>query len=393
MNRDFNTFLEWFSIPRPNGSQALKETKRQVIEWLESNGIRPILHSYKSFPFFMEIGGVWLLVSHFLLAFSIWLRWGAISLVIAIISLAVSILETRGTHLLSRLVTRQDENIVATFEPVGSIERELLLSAHYDSKTDWLPYKLRAQVIRLLPLGMGMALLIGILGLIDGLVQSRNGLWSIIPYYTAILLTIPQILLFSLAAVNYMFGRFAPQSLGALDNGAACAVLLTLSKMLAEKEIPLQNTRITIVLFCGEELIIQGSRAYVRDRDFPYPTKALNLEMIGQNGDYIVWKKLGDPFTSYPSSQILNETIIKLIQDSTEQNVVFKEGPVGTDSVPFLAAGVTATSFASLDKQLGFKGIHSTYDNLGRVSAEKLNECLELVCSYIASADSESLQC
>jgi len=69
-----------------------------------------------------------------------------------------------------------------------------------------------------------------------------------------------------------------PIGQGALDNGAACAVLLELIKTF--KNQPLRNTTLTIVFFDLEEGGLSGSQAYLSANQ-PLPAYALNLDVFG----------------------------------------------------------------------------------------------------------------
>ena len=86
-------------------------------------------------------------------------------------------------------------------------------------------------------------------------------------------LTLPMLFLAFGLGLNLSTGRLLKPSQGAVDNGAACAILLGMADrraFLANLQspipnfhnYPLPNTRVTIALFTGEEVQMQGSRAY-----------------------------------------------------------------------------------------------------------------------------------
>ena len=380
---DFRKLMEILSVPRPNGSQALKDTRKKLSDWLDKQGIPHQVQTFKLYPYFLEIGGIWLLLTHTLLAYSIWMQWGWVSLAISVVSLLVSVLETRGTPILSWLVPDVGENIVIEFEPEGEIRQELILSAHYDSKTELLSERWADFFMGKLPVGMLLSLAIGILGVVGwGLAGSAEN-WSSIIYLTAATLTIPLLAIFIPISINFIFGQLGAPSEGAVDNGAATAILLDVANKLAENGNA-YYTKMTLVIFCGEETIVQGSRAYVRQRDFPYPTQAVNLELMGQNGDYLIWNKIGDPFGSFPTDVKLNRQLEELVQQHTDSQLVFRDAAPGTDTLPFIQAGIPSTSFASLDTELGFGGLHRPIDSLTRVAMSKLPETASLMLGLIS---------
>jgi hypothetical protein len=241
---------------RPNGSQALKRTRHQLSQWLDRNSVPHAIQRFRLRPYFTEVGGMWLIGSQLLLAAAVWLRWGWPALVIATISLLVMVLETAGIPLLSRLITDVGENIIIEIEPASEIEQEIVLSAHYDSKTELFNDRQRYFFMSKLPLAMMLAVTAGVLGLIDGVLQNSAESYANIPYYLGIALTLPQLGLFLPLGVNFTFGRFAPPSQGAVDNGTACAVLLSVAETLASGQLLPQRIKVTIALFCGEEVAV-----------------------------------------------------------------------------------------------------------------------------------------
>lgn len=390
-NTKFSTLMQILSSPRLNGSDALRTTRRNLSEWLNEHEIEHRIHQFRLFPFFMEIGGLWLVAMLLLLTTSIWMRWGWASFLIAIIALAVIVVEMRGTPLLSRIASDLGENIVIEFEPQAPVQKEIVLSAHYDSKTELLNDKQRAFFMSKLPISMTIMILVGLLGLFDNLIQESSEWWADSPYVLALMLSGLMLALLLPIGINAIFGRFAPPSQGAVDNGAGCAILLGLAEQLATHDIALQKSKVTIVLFCGEEIVVQGSRAYARDRDFSYPTTAINLDLMGQNGDYVVWEQIGSSLQAFPADADLNTLVKQIIADEIKAEVHVHSGPIGTDSLPFLAKGLSATTIGSLDKQVGFDGLHSPQDNLKRIAFEKLPEGAAFLHTLLHKLDSAKL--
>ncbi len=378
--------LELMSIlsrPRPNGSQALRETCNSLCTWLDAHHIPHKLHTYQARPYLLETMGAWLIVSQLLLDVSIWLRWGWPTILIAVISLVVMQLEAKEFPVLSWLGRGQSENIVISFAPLQPPQREIILSAHYDSKTELLDHHQRAFLLRRLPLAAGLTLLLGILGLIDEFLgQSSN-----FAYFIGIVLSIPHLILMSGMGANFLFGRLAQPSQGAVDNGASCAILLNIADWLANQRISLKETAVTIVLFSGEEVAAQGSTAYVSDRKLSLPTIALNLELCGQNGPYIAWEKYGGSSAPiYQATPAMTEAVAAAVSRFDKEFTII-EGPVGTDTVPFLAAGIAAISLGTMDRKLGVEGLHRPTDNLERVVVSCMPETTEIVAHILAQYD------
>ncbi len=383
---DFNKLLAILSRPRPNGSKALKETCVSLCNWLSINEISYKLHSYKARPYLMETMGAWLLISQLLLDVSVWLRWGWPSLLIVLIGLAVMQLEAKGVPVVSWIGNSRSENIIVTFSPLQSPQQEVVLSAHYDSKTELYDHNRRAFFLKRMPLAAGLSFLLGVLGVIDGFLRQSFD----IVFWAGVALSIPHLIFMWGLGVNFLFGRLARPSQGSVDNGAACTILLDLANRLAKDDFSLQRTTVTVALFTGEEVAAQGSTAYVSDREWILPSIALNLELCGQNGPYIAWEQYGGSSASlYQATKPLNEAVEASVT-CFDREFELVEGPVGTDSVPFLAAGIAATSLGTMDRDLGIGGLHRSTDNLERVVVDRLSETADIVANILTQYDNGS---
>jgi hypothetical protein len=83
------------STPRPNGSRALERTVDAVKSWLEDKSIRVQAQSFLLRPFFMELLGLWLALAGLLLVVAALGRWRWMGLVLALMTVAVPVLEIR----------------------------------------------------------------------------------------------------------------------------------------------------------------------------------------------------------------------------------------------------------------------------------------------------------
>jgi Zn-dependent M28 family amino/carboxypeptidase len=183
--------------------------------------------------------------------------------------------------------------------------------------------------------------------------------------------------------LNLTLGRFVRPSQGAVDNGAACAAMLGLAERLAREPGLLRRTRVTLALFAGEEVNMQGSRAYVRDRAWPVPAAAVNLEILAQDGDYVFWEQDGSVFKLTPTAPEVNALVTAAVTQATGQ-APCPAGPVNSDCGSFLAAGIPATTLGTRDRRLGFGGLHGPADNLGRIVMARLPEAVEILAGLVA---------
>ncbi len=380
---DYFELLSILSVPRPNGSAALERTSRALQDWLTRQSIPYHIHSFRLYPYFFECIGVWIVLSRTLLALGVWLRWGWPTLLIALIGLVGGTFDVRfNLPVISWLSARRGENILIEFEPSGPAAHEVILSAHYDSKTELLDHYGRTFFVRRLPLGIALTLLLGLLGWMDGLLQASAPTWADLAFWIAVALTLPLLFLAYGLGLNLSLGRLGKPSQGAVDNGAACAILLGLADQLANPQSPIPNTRITLALFAGEEANMQGSRAYVRSRSWPLPTVALNLEIMAQDGGYIYWEQDGYAFGLVSTSPQVNRAISEAVQEVTGQPAQ-PAGPVNSDGFSFLSAGIPTGVLGTYDSRLRFSGLHRPTDHPGRVVTARLPEGVEILCRFL----------
>ncbi|MFZ5908964.1 MAG: M28 family metallopeptidase [Chloroflexota bacterium] len=384
---DYRELMGILSVPRPNGSAAERATARALKDWLDRYQIPYRVQGFRLYPYFFECIGLWLILSRSLLALAVWANWGWWTLPIALIGLLGGALDV-ALHL--PLATwpgaRRGENILIEFEP-PRVGWEIILSAHYDSKTELLDHRQRAFLFRYMNFGILLTLLLGLWGPLDAWLVSEPVHW------VGVILTLPMLLLAWGMGLHLSVGRFLEPSQGAVDNGAACAILLGLAGKLSKGETLPPDTKITLALFTGEEVNMQGSRAYVKSRAWPLPASALNLEIMAQDGNYIYWEKDGDAFRSLPTTNSLNETFSVAVEKVTGAPAQ-PASLVNSDGASFLFAGIPAASVGTLDTRLGETGFHRPTDNLERVVMKRLPQGVEILQAFLQiSADQPSGGC
>ncbi|NOY98387.1 MAG: Zn-dependent exopeptidase M28 [Chloroflexi bacterium] len=379
---DYHELMRILSRPRPNGSPAERETRDALTRWLEARRIPYRLHAFRLYPYFFECVGVWLVLSRTLLAAAVWLRWGWVTLPIALLGLLGGALDT-ALHL--PLVTwpgaRRGENLLLEFGPPEP-RREVVLCAHYDSKTELLDHRQRAFFLKHIPAGIALSLALGLLGPLDAWLHALGSPWADLSFRLGAALSVPLLFLAWGFGLHLSLGRWLEPSQGAVDNGAACAILLGLAQRLAAGEIPLQKTRVTLALFTGEEVNMQGSRAYVKSREWPLPAAVVNLEIMAQDGDYVLWEQDGDAFRLLPTAPRLNELLSGAVQAATGI-APRRVGPVNSDAASFLFAGLPATTLGAYDARLADTGLHRPSDNLARVVMSRLPEGVRILEHFL----------
>jgi len=384
---DFRELMAVFSVPRPNGSAAEHETRRRIRLWLESRRIPYEIQNFRLYPYYFEALGAWLLLVAVLLAVTVWQRAGWWTLLVAAAGASAALLDN-AFHL--PLVTwpgaQRGENILLRFGPPDA-GRELVICAHYDSKTELLDHYQRLFFLNQLQRALALVALLAVTGPLEGRLHAQGHPLGA-PLYalrsTAALLILVLVAVFSL---NLMIGRLLKaQSCGCVDNGAACAILLGLAERLSSSGLAIRSLKVTLALFGGEEVDRQGSRFFVRSRRGHLPSTALNLEALGQDGAYLYWEQDGSVYRLLPTSNELNQALNQAVRRVTGQEPR-PAGPVTSDGASFLQAGVPTAVLGSESRRLGNAGLHSPADNPARVRLDRLAEGVEILAAFIEVLD------
>jgi Zn-dependent M28 family amino/carboxypeptidase len=235
---------------------------------------------------------------------------------------------------------------------------------------------------------MGLVAVSGLLTTVEGILPA--GTAATIVRWLAFLSALPAAAYGLGMGANLVGGRLSRRpSTGAVDNGTAVAILLALARRLHRRDLTLDRTTVTFLLTVGEEAQMQGALAYARDRErWPQPTYVVNLEVMGQDGGYVLWEEDGTAMVRKPTDPALNQTLERAITAVTREQPV-RVPTVSSDAFAFLHRGIPAATLGSFDTELGGRGFHSATDNLDRVDLERLEEAVEILSHFLRDVDSE----
>ena len=390
MDSDYAELMGLFSTPRPNGSAGERRVREETVRWLEARGVPVTRHPFRQYPYFYEATGVWTILSRTLLALAVGLEWGWWALGVALVGLAGGLVDARWhVPLVTWPGARTGQNLIIRLGPEDA-DREVVLSAHYDTKTELLDHRRRDFLLRHLRTGMALTLLVGLLEPARALLAPAHPLPAFWLHILALVLALPMLALAWGLGLHLSLGRFVTPSQGAVDNGAACVILLKLAERLARAPDAFDRTRVTIALFTGEEVDRQGSRAWVQDRTWPLPVRAVNLELMAQNSDYVLWQRDGGVFHTLPASPELNRLLADAVTEITGKPP--RAAPViHSDAASFLAAGVPAATLGTWDSVWKDAGLHRPTDNLSRIVLPRLPEGVDILQALLHRLDRDAI--
>ncbi|MCG8350693.1 MAG: hypothetical protein MI924_23230 [Chloroflexales bacterium] len=121
------------------------------------------------------------------------------------------------------------------------------------------------------------------------------------------------------------------------------------------------------------------------------PTVVVNLELMAQDGLYVIWRCDGAVLCQIPTTPALNDALSQVVANVTGQPLQFAD-LINSDAVSFLAADLPATVLGSSNKRLGLGGLHRPADNLSRVLTERLPESVAILTAFIRLGEKGELQ-
>ncbi len=384
----FEELMAHLVIPRPNGSEGLRETASFIHTTLQAHATELELQTFTATPYGFELLMAAVLV--LVLAFAVAMfrgRYGlALLLPVALSALFLLELELLWSPI-SGLLPLPEQNIVATFP--GSVGGPtLVFGAHYDTLTLYGDLHVLIRWGMVLGVGQLVAIILPLAG-IWGRRRQRRYLPRAIVVAVSVLAVVPSAVLFWLIAVPPALAKSSP---GALDNGGSVAVLLRLAEDMATRPTDARTT-VKLVFLASEEQRALGSRHFAGELPADAPVFVINLDNIGISNQLAYGTQEGFLLSQYLPSKMLIDLI-----DSTERELggqpllAMAYPPMAmTDARSFLALGIPALTLQSAGDGQWPSYLHSAGDTRDRVSIPALEHTLELLKAIVARVDRESL--
>lgn len=375
--------------PRENGSAALHDTAAWLAETLQQLGLDVTTVAYTAHPYRLRLAGMLALLGGLLYAWSLRARRPVLALAIALGMPALLLLELdRYVPIVSWIGATPQHHVVARL-PAQQATQRLILSAHYDTKTDLLDHVERAPI--------------ELLGLPVTALMVAAAAWSARSRYRRG--PLPRLARIAMwAAPLYGLGLFASlsagmfvaaRSPGALDDDAAVAVLVRLAERLHAAG-PLPRTEVEITLLSGEEIGVHGSWEYARQRFArppDLPTSVINLEFIGAAPDLATFGSEKFSLRSFPPDPTLLGILDTVHRQQRQKPLHVTWYGAATDARSFLAHGVPAMTLASdLPEHALARGMHGAEDSSDRVDPAALDATLDYLDAAVRLADQHGLR-
>ncbi|MFB6088546.1 MAG: M28 family metallopeptidase, partial [Candidatus Aenigmatarchaeota archaeon] len=385
----FNRFIMEFNVerafrdlknldfPRFAGTEGEKKAREYIRREFEKTGFEVNGEKFTYFPSMR----IFRKLSHILQAF-LFLSIGYFitinpltSFILSIVLLIYLFITTRWAKFLgsSLLFGKKgtSENIIASHRG-SDTDKKVILMAHYDTKSELLPIRLRIVILTVSIVG-GMFYSLAALGASFGSMFLSFPIFSDPFLYGGIFLFAITLLL--------AFNRTGNKSPGIADDGSGLAVMLELARILSEN--PPENLDIDFVASGVEEIALAGSINYLKKHDEKMDrenTFLIILDLLG-SGELRYNSSFGIPMKK--TSQRLN----KLIEESAEEegiNMGKKYYPTGlaADHMSFVERGFEATWLLS-----SMPGVHTKRDDIEAIDENTLINAGRVVNGVISKLE------
>lgn len=372
--------LNKIAIPRPNGSKAADSTANFIVNYCTQAGLTTTEESFLLRTAMQPLVGLFILLCALAFIFFLWKRRPVWALLFALLAPTIYLAEFElNLPTVSLLSAAKGRTIIAEAGPRDA-EQEIILAAHYDSKTDLFDHNARKFFHNFGAVALGLMLLTAIAGLaLRRPLETSNTIRFIllVPAMISILGTTGLALALGGGFLH------SDKSPGARDDGTAVAVLLALADDLTNEPLLSDNWRVKLIFFGGEEVNMQGSAAYVaqyRHALHDANARLINLECLAGPGPLRYHSGSGTFLRQYPSDPHLM-TLVAQVAEEVRQPLE-PAGFMYDDSAAFLKAGIPAVSLShSLPGHPD--SYHNGSDSIDKVMPGKMEETVSLLKELI----------
>ncbi len=273
---------------------------------------------------------------------------------------------------------RPSGNVLATVEPTGVVEQDLVLMGHADSQRtpkifsspEWFA------AYRMFSTTAFASFALMAVGYMLGAVFRWPWVWPVSAVSAAMAM---------LLVAMCLQAEGSPFTAGANDNATAAGLVLTLAAELRER--PLVRTRVWLVCTGCEEALHEGAQAFYREhrREMVNP-RAVVLEMLGCSGPaWLVNEKIVLPISSDRGLRALAERVADENPELGAYPATLDGGV--TEMSDALAAGVPAITIIGLTPEGKGPYWHLPTDTVDKLIPEVMERNYRFIRALIEAVD------
>jgi hypothetical protein len=371
--------------PRENGSAALAETATFLADALRAAGAEVRSIPFLAQPYANRLAGLAAIVCG-IVCFR-WLRSGRYlsTAILFVVQSTLLFLQFRAANPILGLIAPAEQVNVEAALPTAEPTRRLILSCHYDTTTELFDHVQNARLDFVHLLVPGLVIGIAIFAATNRDKSERRWFRALVTL-AGLAAVLEGVVVFLQVGAGALVPR---KSHGAVDDGAACAVLVRLASRL-EQSAPLANTDLRLLFFSSEEINLLGSSAYAGTtlpRLDPLPTSVVNLEGLGESENLAVLGSEPRGFAMLGPGDDLLAILDRVYRSKYGTPILVGPYPAQTDAQSFLARGVPALTLASYVPGRLTRGLHSARDTRARVDEEALAETQDYLEAFVREFD------
>jgi len=365
--------LKHIAIPRPNHSDTLVKVAQYIQDTLAQYDIPFDVQHVTLYPYNMLIAGLSCFILALLFAWFIKKQKPFLALVFLVAIPFILICEFELVKpVVSWVVPKESSNIIVSFNnPTAT--HTIVLTAHYDSKTDIFDHIQRARIYQFIV----PSILVGLL-IVFWLALSKKFKSLAKPLFKHAATALVILFVIEWFMVAVAMGGFIvlkQQSSGAIDNASSVVALMGLAHEIKRGAVHNNALNVEIVFTTGEEINLQGANYYVKDllaRNKNQELSVINLELVGEPGNMVYWQKAGVMLKFYGADSNLIQRLKNAYFSVTKKNIGTLP-KLTDDSIMFMREGIPAITVGFANEEYGVSGLHSTKDNLQRVDMNNIH--------------------
>jgi acetylornithine deacetylase/succinyl-diaminopimelate desuccinylase-like protein len=389
---EWNELLDHLTqVPRENGTAGLHQAASYLVETLRAAGIEVQRVPFTAHPYETRFLGLFVFAAcafyFYLTRKRRFLAAGVLSLLIPL----VAVLDVEfGLPLFGGLRTERQENIVARIA-ARSPKQRLIFAAHYDTKTDLFDHVVRTPITAIAFPLCGLMIMVALTGLVVRKMSWPSRAVERLANPVGVTVLLYGLAFFLAFSAGAVLSRRSP---GALDDGAACAVLVRAASELAQA-LPLEQTNVEVILFSGEELGAEGSTQYIKSR-FPerdvLPSYVVNLDPIGASLRLAVLGKEKRLLLAHPPDARIVAGLGRVYAQMTGASLFLTSHGGFTDAGSFAAHGIPVATLISEVPPFDVpRGMHSAKDNRSRIDLASLDLTERLLVRFAQETDEKGM--